>query len=161
MNTNAEMSHAITANTDAVMAFSNIMISSAEQLTTLNLSATRRLLEESAAAAASMLESNGSMPSSKQKKATHLGVSDSAAAYFQSAQEIAKEAQDAIAKVMSNYLAAQSNGSSRPAEWLKGFDAFKAFGQPFYAFSEANRKAMTDVTSRLVNQTNGHSRKSA
>lgn len=161
LNTNSEMIHAIKANTDVFMAFSKIAISSIEQLTALNLSTTRSSLEESAAAATSLLESNASMPSSKANKATSLAVSESAAAYFRSVQDIATEAQEETTKLISTYLASQGNGSSQHAGWLKGFDAFKGFGQQLSAFTEANRKTMADVTSRVVNQTNVHSRKSA
>jgi len=161
LNTNAEMIQAIKSNTDAFMAFSNIFISSIERLTMLNLSTTRISLEESAAAAALMVDSNASVPSSKAKRLTSVDMSENAAAYFRSVREIATDAQQETTKLMTTYLARQGNGSSQHAGWLKGFDAFNNFGQNFSAFADANRKALTDVTSRVANQTNAHSRKSA
>lgn len=161
LTTSSEITHAIKANTDALMGFSKIAFSSIEQLTSLNLSTARSALEESAEAAASMLESNESVPSSQAKKANPLAVSESASRYFRSVQAIATEAQVELTKVMTAYLASQGNGSSQAAAWLKGFDAFSGFGQQFSAFTEANRKAMTDVTARVANQTKVDSRKSA
>ncbi|MBK7645844.1 MAG: phasin family protein [Betaproteobacteria bacterium] len=161
LNTSSDMVHAIKANTDAFMAFSEIAISSMEKLTALNLSATRSSLEESAASATSMLELKGAMPSSKAKNAVPLAVSESVTAYFQSVQEIATEAQQEITKLITTYLASPGNGLSNHAGWLKGFDAFKGIGQQFAAVTEANRKAMTDITSRVVNQANMTSKKSA
>lgn len=161
LNTNAEMIQTIRSNTDAFMAFSNILISSIERLTMLNLSTTRISLEESAAAAALMVEPNASIPSTKSKKVTSFDMSENAAAYFRSLRDIATEAQEETTKLMTTYLARQGNGSSQQAGWLKGFDAFNNFGQSFSAFTDANHKALTDVTSRVANQTNVHSRKSA
>jgi phasin family protein len=161
LNTSSEITHAINANADVFMAFSKIAISSIEQLTTLNLNATRNSLEESAAVAASMLESNGSMPSAKAKKATSLAASEGVADYFRSVQDIATEAQEELTKLMTTYFASQGNGASLQTGWLKGFDAFNGYGQQFSAFTEANRKAMTDVTSRVVNLANVPSRTSA
>lgn len=161
LNTNAEVTHAIKANIDAFMAFSTIAFSSIEQLTTLNLSTTRNSLEESAAAAAAMLEANGAMSSSKAKKAAPLAMSEIATAYFQSVQNIVTEAQKETTNLVTAHLASQGNGSSHHAGWLKGFDAFNDFGQQFSAFAEANRKTLTDITSRAVNQTKVHSRISA
>jgi hypothetical protein len=161
LNTNSDMIHAIKANTDAFLAFSRIAFYSIEQLTTLNLSTTRSSLEESAVAATSMLESNGAAPSSKTKKAASLAVSESAAGYFRGVQDIATEAQEEITKLMTTYLSSRDNGSSHHAGWLKGFNAFNGFGQQLSAITEANRKAMTDATARVVNQSNVHSQKSA
>jgi len=104
-----------------------------------------------------MLESNGAMHVSKTNKATPLAVSESATAYFRNVQNIATEAQDELRKLMTAYLASHSLQSG----WLKGFDVFKGFGQPFAAFAEVNRKAMTDAASQLVNQTTLPSRKAA
>ena len=148
LNTNSEMIQTIKANTDAFLKFSNILFSSIEKLTELNLSMTRSSLEESAAAATLMLESNASMPSSKAKKLISADVSESAAAYFGSVREIASEAQEETTKLMKTYLATQGNGSSQHAGWLKGLDAFSHFGQQFSAFTDTNRKALTDITSR-------------
>ena len=161
LNTNSEMIHAIKANTDAFMAFSKIAISSVEQLTLLNLSTTRSSLGESAEAATSMLKSNGYMPLSKAKKASSLAVSENAASYFRSVQDIATEAQQETTKLITSYLESQGNGSGQHAGWLKGFDVFvNGFGQQFSAFTEANRKAVTDVTAQVANQTHVHSKKS-
>jgi len=161
LNTSSDITRAIQTNVDAFMAFSKIAISSVEQLTTLNLSTTRNSLEENAAAAVLMLESNGAMSSSKAKKAAPLAVSEIASAYFRSVQDIATEAQEEITNLMTTYLASQGNGSSEHAGWLKGFDAFNGFGQQLSAFTEDSRKAMANVTSQVVNQTNMHSRKAA
>jgi hypothetical protein len=161
LNTNSEMIHAINANADALMEFSKIAISTIEQLTTLSLNATRSWLNEGAAAATLMLESNGAMPPTKAKKAAPLAVSESAIAYFQSVQDIVTEAQEETSKLMTAYLASQGNGSSHHAGWLKGFYAFNGFGQQLSALTETNHKAMADVTSRVVNQTNMHSRQAA
>lgn len=160
-NANTELTHTVKANTDAFMALSKIAMSSIEQLTALNLNTTRSLLEQSATATEAMLESNGALPSAKAKKTTSLAVSESATGYFRGLQDIAAETQEAMTKLVTTYLASQANGSSHNAGWLKGFDAFNGFGQQFSAFTEANRKAMTDITSRVVNQTTAHSRKSA
>lgn len=161
LNTSSKMIHTIKSNADALLELSKITISTIDQLTTLNLSATRSWLKESAAAATSMLESNGAKPTSKEKKAGPLAVSESAAAYFQSMQDIVTEAQEETTKLMTACLASQGNGSSHHSGWLKGFDAFNGFGQQLSALTEANRKAMADVTSRVVNQTNMHSRQAA
>jgi phasin family protein len=161
LNKSPEITNSIAANTDAFLAFSKIAFSSIEQLITLNLSTTRSSLEESAAAAISMLDSNGAMPTSKTRKVVPFAAGESASAYFRSVQEIATEAQEEITKLMSTYLASQGNTSIQPASWLKGFDAFNGLGQQFSAFTEANRKAVTDVTARVVNQANAHTRKSA
>lgn len=161
LNTSSEITNVIKENTDTFMAFSKIAFSSIEQLITLNLSTTRSLLEENATAAASVLDSNGAISSSKAKKATSLAVSETAADYFRSVQDIATKAQEEVGQLMTTYLASQSNRLSHPAGWLKGFDAFSSVGQQVSALTEASRKAMTDVTSQVVKQTNVQLRKSA
>lgn len=161
LNTNAEITQALNANTDAFMAFSKIAISSIEQLIALNLSCTRSSLEASAATPVMLLESTGAMSSSKAKKAAPLAVSEIATTYFQSLQEIVTGAQEETTKLITTYLASHGNASSHDAGWLKGFDVVKGLGDQISAFSEASRKAMTDVTSGVVKQTNVHSRKAA
>jgi hypothetical protein len=160
-NTSADMIHAIKANTEAFMAISRIALSSIEQLTTLNLSTTRISLEEGAAAAVSMIEQNGAAPSANTKKATSIAASERTANYFRCVQDIASEAQEETTKLINAYLSSQGDGTGHQAGWIKGFDVFNGYGQQLSAFTEANRRVMANVTSRVVNKTNQHSRTSA
>lgn len=161
LNMSPEMIHGIKTNTDAFVALSKIAFSSVEQLTTLNLRTTRTSLEESAAAASSLLESNGTQSSSKTTRKIPLVAGESAADYFRGVNDIATEACHETTKLMTAYFASPYLGLSDSAAWFNGFEAFNGFGQKLSAFTEANSKAMADVTKRVVNQTNALSRKSA
>ena len=152
---------AMKANTDAFMAFSNIAISSAERLTTLNLNAARAVLEESVAASGSMLASNGLTIPAKAKKAIPEAATRNALAYFQNVQDIARETQQEVTKLMTSYFASQGNGSKYSAGWLNGFGALKSLAGQMTAMTDANRKAMTDVTSRVASATGSHSTRRA
>lgn len=161
LNISPEQIDAIKTNADTVMAFSNIVYSSFERLTTLNLNATRALLEESAAASSLMLESNGSTSSTKAKKATPEAATQNAVAYFQGVQELTTETQQELTQLMTSYIATQGKVANPSAAWLKGFDVFKSLGHQVSAITEANRKAVADVTSRVVSATATQSAKRA
>lgn len=156
-----EQIDAIKSNADAAMAFSNIVYSSLERLTTINLNATRALLEESAAASSLMLEASGTARPGKAAKAIPEAATQKAVAYFQGVQELATETQQELARLMTSYLATQGQVTNPGVVWLKGFDAFNSLGQQFGAITEANRKTVADVTSRLAGATASHSAKRA
>lgn len=161
LSVSPEQIDAMKTNTDAFMAFSNIAISSAERLTTLNLNAARAVLEESVAASSSMLESNGSTVPSKVKTAIPETATRNALAYFQNVRDIATETQQEVTKLMTSYFASQGNGSNHSAGWIKGFEAFKSLANQMTAMTDANRKAMVDVTSKVASATGSHSMKRA
>lgn len=148
-----EQIDAIKTNADTAMAFSNIVYSSFERLIKLNLSATRTLLEESAAASSLMLESNDSTSSTKAKKAIPEAATRNATAYFQGVQELATETQQELSQLMTSYFAAHGSGANPSTAWLKGFDVFKSLGNQVGAITEANRKAVADVTSSVAGAT--------
>lgn len=156
-----EQIDAIKTNGDTVVAFSNIVYSSFERLTTLNLNATRALLEESAAAASLMLESNGSTASAKASKAIPEAATQNAVAYFQGVQELSTETQQEVTQLMTSYLATQGKVANPSAAWLTGFDVLKSLGHQVSSITEANRKAVADVTSRVVSATASQSAKRA
>lgn len=158
LNMSPEMIHGIKTNTDTFMALSKIAFSSLEQLTALNLSTTRSSLEEGAS---SILQSNGALSSPKAKQTTPLAAGESTAAYFQGVSDIANETYHETTKLMTAYFASTGTGPSHNAGWLKGFAAFNGFGDKLSAFTEANSKAMADVTKRVANQANALSKKSA
>ena len=146
---NPEQIDAIKSNADTVMAFSNIVYSSFERLTTLNLNVTRALLEESAAASNLMLEGNGSAKPAKARTAIPEAATQNVVGYFQDVQELTTETQQELTQLMASFLATQGK-SANPTAWLKGFDAFKNLGQQAGAIAEANRKAAADITSRVA-----------
>lgn len=151
----------IKTNADAAMAFSNIVYTSFERLINLNLSATRTLLEESAAASSLMLESNNSASSTKAKKAIPETATQNVMAYFQGMQELTTETQQELTQLMTSYFATQGSGANPSGAWLKGFDVFKSLGHQVSAITDANRKAVADVTSRVVSATASQSVKRA
>lgn len=146
-----EQIDAIMTNTDTAMAFSNILYASFERLINLNLSATRILLEESAAASSLMLESNNSTSPPKAQRAIPETATRNVMAYFQGMQELTTETQHELTQLMTSFFAARSNGATPSAAWLRGFDGvFKNLGQQVGIFTEANGKAVVDVTSRVA-----------
>lgn len=161
LNMNPEMIHGIKTNIDTFLGLSKIALSSVEQLTTLNLSTTRSSLEVSVAATASILESNGAQSSSKATRKIPQVAGEGAADYFRGVNDIATEACQETTKLMTAYFASPYPGLINSAGWFKGFEEFSGLGQKLSAFTEANSKAMADVTKRVVNQTNALSRKSA
>lgn len=146
---NPEKIDALKNNADAVMAYSNIVYSSFERLTTLNLKAMRALLEESAAASSLMLEGNGSAKAATAKTAIPETAAQNAVAYFQEVQELSKETQQELTQLMTSFLATQGNAANSTA-WVKGLEAFKNLGQQVGAIAESNRKAAADITSRVA-----------
>lgn len=160
LSVNHEQIDVIKTNADAFMALSNIAISGAERLSTLNLNAMRTLLEGCVAASTLMLESNGSTAPAKAKKALP-DATRYAVAYFQNVQEIATEAQQEATKLMTSYFASQGNGSNPNLGWLKGVEAFENLANQMNTMTEVNRKAMADVTSKVASTTISHSAKRA
>jgi phasin family protein len=160
LNMSPEMIDGIKTNTDAFMAFSKIAMSSVEQLTTLNLQTARKSLEESTATAASILESKDAL-SSRATQALPLAASEGVAAYFRGVNDIANEACQETTKLMTTYLASAGPVSKHKAGWLQGFDVFNGLRQQLSAITETNTKAIADVTARVANQANAHSKKSA
>ncbi|WP_265942457.1 phasin family protein [Dechloromonas sp. A34] len=157
-----EQIDAIKSNADTAMAFSNIVLSSFEHLINLNLSTTRTLLEESAAATSLMLESGNSTSSTKAQKAIPETATQNAMAYFQEVQELTTETQQELTQLMTSYFSAHGHGANPSAAWLKGFDGvFKSLGHQVSAITEANHKAMADVTSRVAKATASQSAKHA
>ncbi|MFZ2269228.1 MAG: phasin family protein [Azonexus sp.] len=145
---NTEHLDAAKVNVDAFMALSEIGFSSLERLAVLNLNATRSALEHGVASAAkvpgkdlkSLPDLQGLIPGEAAKNA---------AAYLKSVQEIAAETQKDVMALMSSYFA-QSKGAGDNASWMKGFDAFKSFGQQIISMTEANRKAVGEATAEAT-----------
>ena len=142
-------------NANALVAFSNIALTGAERLTTLNLNAARSALTEGAAASRLMLHGEGAMTAPKALPET---ATKNALAYFQSVQEIAAETQQEVSKLMTSFLATQGNGMSEAANWFKGFEALKTLG---HQMSEANLKAMAGVTAKIASAKAPYSTKRA
>ena len=144
---------AIKTNADTVMAFSNAVYAGIERLTTLNLQATRALLDESGAATSLMLEADGATIPAKAAKAIPEAATQQALAYFQGVQAVTTDTQQELTRLMTAYLAQQGALANPGAAWFNGLDAFKSLGQTVGAISEANRKAVADVTNRVVRAT--------
>ncbi|PKO32202.1 MAG: hypothetical protein CVU34_16340 [Betaproteobacteria bacterium HGW-Betaproteobacteria-7] len=145
---NPEKIDAIKSNAETVMAFSNIVYSSLERLTTLNLKVTRALLEESAAASSQLLEGNGSAKPAKARMAIPEAATQNVVAYLQDVQDLTTETQQELTQLTTTFLAAQGKAANSTA-WVKGLEAFKNLGQQVSSIAETNLNAVGDITSRV------------
>lgn len=141
---------ALKSNADTVMAFSNIVYTSLERLTNLNLKVSRTLLEESAAASSVMLEANGPAKPAKARAAIPEAAAQNVVAYFQDVRELTTETQQELTQLLSSFIEKQGNAATLTA-WGKGLETFKSLGEQVGAATETNRKAAADVTSRVAN----------
>ena len=145
-----EQNHAANINVDAFLALSNVGFSSLERLAALNLNATRAALEDSLAASSATLQSKDLKSLPSMESITSSDAAKNAAAYLKSVQEVVAETQKEVTNLMNTYLSSQSVASSAPADWTKGFDMFKSFGQQITAMAEANSSAVSAATARMT-----------
>jgi hypothetical protein len=143
-NTPAQID-AVKINTDAFMALSKISLSSIERLASLNLNATRAILENGVSTASKIQTKDVSSLPDIQSLLPATAV-QSATAYLQGVQQIAADTQKEVTSLITAYFAAQGKGTNGTGDWKNGLDLFNHFSQKMMAMTAANGKAVADAS---------------
>jgi adenine deaminase len=149
-NVTQQQVEAVRINTEAFISLSRIAFASLERLAALSLNASRIVIESSVATTGSVLQATTTQEPQKVGLALPDTITRNAAAYMQEVQAIAVETQQEIAKLTTSYFSPHGE-VAKPAEgWLKGFEVFQGFARQVTAMTEANSKAIGEVSARLA-----------
>jgi hypothetical protein len=149
-NVTQQQVDAVRINTEAFIALSRIAFASLERLANLSLNASRIAFESSIATSGSVMLATNVKEQQKLGLALPETITRNAAAYMQEVQAIAVETQQEVARLTTSYFSPHGE-IAKPAEgWLKGFEVFQGFAKQVTAMTEANSKAIGEVSARLA-----------
>lgn len=147
-STTPEQTRAAKTYTTALIALSNVALSSAERLLALNLNTARAVFQDGLASKGLMQMKDGGDLANLQ-----LAFSGPAAeqciSYFRGLQEIAVDSQQEVAQVLTSYFTSAgfdgvANGTNA------GLGMFSKFMKDANSMVEANAKAMGDATMNMM-----------